>query len=209
VGVILLLAVGLPVLLLGGCAAVVIALSSSTPDRVVVQPDPPVAKQPLQEPVVTDAPPAQDVEETQTAEQPSSAKVGGTITLQGIKPTLKVAVTLNRFVSSATPAHDFMKPKAGNRFVAVQLTLANQGQDVYGDSPSNGALVIDEQGQQYRSTLYEVREGPSFGGSATINTGDSRKGMIVFEVPEGVKLAKFQFALDSGIARQKGEWALS
>jgi hypothetical protein len=87
--------------------------------------------------------------------------------------------------------------------------LANQGVAVYSDSPSNGAVLIDGEGQQFRSTLHQVSEGQSFGGSATINVGDSRKGVIVFEVPEGAKLVKFQFGLNSGFAQQKGEWTLS
>ncbi len=88
------------------------------------------------------------------------------------------------------------------------MTLANRGQVVYDDSPDNGAKLIDAQGRQYNSRLHQVSEGQSFGGSATISVGDRRKGMIVFEVPEGTELAKFQFALNSGFADQKGEWLL-
>jgi hypothetical protein len=203
---ILTLAVGLPLLLLGGCAAVVLVLADTGRDAVVTEADSPNMVIPSKEPA-TSAPPA---EESQPAkEEPSTATVGGAITLQGMDAGLKVTVTLVKMVDPATPAQDFMKPKAGNKFVAVEVTLQNAGQAVYSDSPTNGAMLIDGEGQQYRSTLYDVREGQSFGGSATINAGDSRKGVIVFEVPEAAKLAKFQFALDSGFAEQKGEWALN
>ncbi|MEO3889520.1 hypothetical protein [Nonomuraea sp. B5E05] len=50
-------------------------------------------------------------------------------------------------------------------------------------------------GQQYRSSFHDVREGQSFGGSSTIHVRDTRKGVIVYEVPEGAKPAKFQYAL--------------
>ncbi|GAA1675919.1 hypothetical protein GCM10009733_086170 [Nonomuraea maheshkhaliensis] len=135
--------------------------------------------------------------------------VGEAVALAGRTPGLRMSVTVNQVVAAATPASDLLKPKAGAKLVAVEVTLANTSQAVYGDAPSNGAWLIDTQGQQYRSTVYTVREGQSFGGSATINAGDSRKGMIVFEVPEGAVPAKFQFALDSGFAEQKGEWTLS
>lgn len=135
--------------------------------------------------------------------------VGEAVTLAGRTPGLQMSVTVNQLVAAATPASDLLKPKAGAKLVAVQVTLVNTSQAVYGDAPSNGAWLIDTQGQQYRSSVYGVREGQSFGGSATINAGDSRKGMIVFEVPEGAVPAKFQFALDSGYAVQKGEWTLS
>ncbi|MDP9849663.1 hypothetical protein [Streptosporangium lutulentum] len=51
-----------------------------------------------------------------------------------------------------------------------------------------------------------MQEGVSFGGSVTMGAGDSRKGIIVFEVPQAAKISKFQFALNSGFADQKGEW---
>jgi hypothetical protein len=135
--------------------------------------------------------------------------VGEAVTLAGRTPGLQMSVTVDQLVAAATPASDLLKPKAGAKLVAVQVTLVNTSQSVYGDAPSNGAWLIDAQGQQYRSTVHGVREGQSFGGGATINAGDSRQGMIVFEVPEGAVPAKFQFALDSGYAEQKGEWTLS
>lgn len=206
---ILVLAVGLPLLLMGGCAAVVLVLADTGRDAVVTEADSPNMTLPSREPAGS-APPAESTAPpAETKEEPATATVGGAITLQGMDAGLKVTVTVTKLVNPATPAQDFMKPKAGNRFIAVEVTLQNAGQAVYSDSPTNGAMLIDSEGQQYRSTLYDVREGQSFGGSATINAGDSRKGVIVFEVPEATKLAKFQFGLDSGFAEQKGEWTLS
>lgn len=198
VGLIVALAVGLALLLLAGGCAVLLALSN--PSRVITRPDSPGAQRPSSV--------APTNEPSAAKQQPSSAKIGEAITLQGFDPGLKISVTVNQVVSPATPAQDFIKPKSGNRFVAVQVTLTNVGQAVYTDSPTNGAFLIDGDQQQHRSTFGDVREGQSFGGTATINTGDARKGMIVYEVPEGAKLVKFQFALNSGMADQKGEWVI-
>ncbi|TMR94342.1 DUF4352 domain-containing protein [Nonomuraea basaltis] len=212
IGLIVLLAVGVPLLLLGGCAAVVLVLSGTVTSReaLVTEADSPNMVLPSGGPA-SSAPAAEStappVEEAK--EQPSTATVGGSLTLEGTDPGLQMTVTVNKLVNPATPAQDFMKPKTGNKFVAVQVTLSNVGQAVYSDAPTNGALLIDGEGQQYRSTFYEVREGQPFGGMATINNGDSRKGVIVFEVPETAKPAKFQFGLNSGFADQKGEWTLS
>lgn len=208
---ILILAIGLPLLLLGGCAAVVLVLADTGGrERIVTEADPPDVVVPTRAPDAS-APPA--AEATAAAEQPtqqeqSTASVGGSITLEGRDPGLKMAVTVNQFVNPATPAEDYMKPKTGSKFVAVQLTLSNVGQAVYSGSPENGAYVIDDQGQQYQSTYARIREGQGFDGSATINAGDTRKGVIVFAVPESAKLVKFQYALNSGFADQKGEWTL-
>lgn len=206
VGLIVLLAVGIPLFLLGGCAALVVVLSPTSRDAVVTEVDSPNLVLPSRAP--TSNQPTEEAKAEEAKKEPSTAAVGGAITLQGTDPGLKMTVTVNQLVNPAAPAQDFMKPKTGNRFVAVQVTLANVGQAVYSDSPTNGAMLIDGEGQQYQAAIYDVREGQSFGGSATINAGDSRKGMIVFEVPESAKLAKLQFALNSGFADQKGEWTL-
>ncbi|MFG1709375.1 DUF4352 domain-containing protein [Nonomuraea sp. M3C6] len=223
-GVILLLAIGLPVLLLGGCGAMFFVLTAETAtvtaqegdsldlrteaddDQPKVQLD--LSNPPSAAPEQATPPSAAPEQTAAQPQQQAAAKIGDTITLQGRDPGLKVAVTVNQVIPQATPASSLLKPQTGKRYVAVQLTLTNQGQAPYSDAPDNGALLIDGEGQQHRPGIAAVSEGESFGGSATINTGDSRKGMIVFEVPETATLAKLQFALDSGFADQKGEWAL-
>ncbi|WP_214106781.1 DUF4352 domain-containing protein [Acrocarpospora catenulata] len=196
--------------LLGSCAVIVAVIRPST--TVVTEPDAARERitQATSETAAAEQPPAQTepTADAQPATAPPAdapAAIGSAITLSGMKSTLKVAVTVTRVIPG-TPKNQFLKPDAGNRWVAVELELANVGQDVYSDSPSNGAYLIDSEGQQYRTTFGEVQEGVSFGGSVTVSTGDRRKGVLVFEVPESARLAKFQFALNSGFADQKGEW---
>lgn len=217
--------VGLPLVVLFSCTSAVIVLGttptsdpSSRPpvaqdsptDGLLIAPytTPPAqatapaveTQQPSQSAPAVETPPANT--------QPSTAAVGATLVLQGRDPGLKVSGTVTKVFDKATPASDFIKPKTGSRYVAVEVQLANTGQAVYDDAPSNGARLIDDQGQQYSATVGQVREGVAIGGAVTVGVGDSRKGVIVFEVPEAVKPAKFQFGLDSGFADQKGEWAI-
>ncbi|GII65074.1 hypothetical protein Skr01_51590 [Sphaerisporangium krabiense] len=191
------------VLLFGGCAALVVLAGSSTPQVVVATA--PKASQPAR----SDDTPAQPSTNTQppAATPASAAAVGATLLLEGMDAGLKIDVTVTKVVEKATPANDYSRPKTGNRYVAIELQLTNKGQAVYDDSPSNGAKLIDDQGQQYNSTFGDVREGVLLS-SVTITPGDSRKGVILYEIPEAVKLAKFQFGLNSGFASQKGEWNL-
>lgn len=197
-----------PVLLLFGCVAAVVSVSGDT--TVTTRKDQPTAAQsaPIAEAeeAPTEEAPTQEAPTQEPESGPSAAAVGGTITLKGIESDLQVAVTLEKVVENATPKVDFLKPKDGNRFFAVQLTLKNTGRQAYSDSPSNGALLIDTEGQQYQSTFGDVQEGVSFAGSVTMGSGDSRKGVIVFEVPKTTKIEKLQFALNSGFADHKGEW---
>lgn len=96
-------------------------------------------------------------------------------------------------------------PNKGNRFVAVQLRLTNVGTLNYDDSPSNGAALIDVEGQQYTSAFFDSAEGAPLG-SPKIAVGAMRLGFITFEVPKSVDLALFQFTLDSGFGPETGEW---
>ncbi|MGI5285320.1 DUF4352 domain-containing protein [Nonomuraea polychroma] len=157
--VILLLAIGLPLLLLGGCGAVFFVLTadqSSVAAREALQTeadeDPPdVQLDPGTAPPPSAAPEQTTAPDQTTIQQQQAAKIGDAITLEGNDPGLKVAVTVNWLFSPATPADTFTKPQTGKRFVAVEVTLTNQGQAVYSDSPTNGAVLIDAEGQQYRA----------------------------------------------------------
>ncbi|ETK36091.1 DUF4352 domain-containing protein [Microbispora sp. ATCC PTA-5024] len=189
-------------LLFGGCAAIVALAGNSTPDVVTATAPTATEAQPQ------DQPQDQPADTTPPGGAPEPVAVGATVSLKGIDQGLKVDVTVTKVVNDATPKNEFTKPQDGNRYVAVEVKLGNTGQAVYDDSPSNGAKLIDDQGQQYNSTFGEVREGVLLN-AVTVRPGDSRKGVILFEVPKSTKLAKFQFSLNSGFADQTGEWVLS
>ncbi len=150
-----------------------------------------------------------------TSTQPNSAAptsgtatVGDTIELRGIDESERIKVTLVRFVDPASGATDLDEPAAGKRFVAAQFRLNNVGTATYDDSPSNGATVIDSDGQQFDSSLSDVSAGQSFAASTTIAPGDTALGYISFEVTKDANITRVQFALDSGFADQKGEWTV-
>jgi hypothetical protein len=120
----------------------------------------------------------------------------------------KVAVTVLGTVDPATGL-DGYTPKTGYRFVGVQLRLANIGTQIYDDSPENGALLIDDRGEQHYADLAEITSGDGFGGHVRMTGEDSRTGYVVFQVAQGAKLRLFQFALDSGFAPSMGQWSLT
>ncbi|MFG1701088.1 DUF4352 domain-containing protein [Nonomuraea sp. NPDC049309] len=231
---IVLLVVGLPLLLAGGGASLAIVLTEDGgPDArgsaTMVMPS--------REPLAGTPGPAQSTDPAQglydpaqaqptdpagrpPASQPASqgqgqnqgqgtAGLGGTIALQATDPGLKVTVTVNRVIDPATPAGDFLKPEAGKKLVAVELTLANTGQTDYDDTPLVSAWLIDHENHQYTPGLDRIREGQAFGGSVSISGGDSRKGVVVFEVPQTARPAKLQYAIKGGLGSQRAEWTLA
>ena len=136
-----------------------------------------------------------------------TAGVGAAITLTGAK-SLKMGVTVKAVVDNA-PSAKYSKPKAGNRYFAVQLELANTGTVVYSDSPTNRVTLIDTAGQMWDTTYGETGAGPGFAGSVTIAPDDSRVGWLVFEVPVDQPITKLQVILDSGFADVVGEWSVA
>lgn len=138
----------------------------------------------------------------------SPARVGSTLTLTGNDPGEKMAVTVTRVVSHAQPADEFSSPDPGKRFYAVQFRLADTGTTAYSDSPSNGAAVVDSAGQSYQSSIYDVAGCESFPGTENIAAGDKGLGCVVFQVPDGAKITKVQFTLDSGFGPATGQWAV-
>jgi Domain of unknown function (DUF4352) len=138
-----------------------------------------------------------------------AARVGDTLTLSGFEEELQMAVRVQEVYDPAQPQGRFDRPESRTRYVAVGMTLENVGSDVYSDSPSNGAFLIDTEGQQFTTWL-----GPSWMIAKTlapprIAPADSRLGCVVFQVPEPVVPDRFQFTLESGFGPETGEWRLS
>ncbi|MFJ2239730.1 hypothetical protein [Streptomyces sp. NPDC087859] len=77
---------------------------------------------------------------------------------------------------------------------------------MYDDSPTNGARLLDTQGQQFDSAYQDTIVGPGFPGSITVAPGDTALGFITFEVPASSKIAKVQFAMNSGFSANTGQW---
>ncbi|MFG2785522.1 DUF4352 domain-containing protein [Streptomyces prunicolor] len=135
----------------------------------------------------------------------SDSKVGDTLGLTGTNSGEKLDVTVVKVVDPAG-ARQYENPSAGDRFVSVQFKLKNTGTAVYNDSPSNGATVIDKDGQRFSASLNNSTAGPSFPGSITIRPGKTALGFITFEVPKASRVATVQFAMDSGFSDDVGEW---
>ncbi|MEV4290299.1 DUF4352 domain-containing protein [Nonomuraea bangladeshensis] len=208
---ILLLAIGLPLLLLSGAGSVYFVLTAGEASVA--------ARHATEAGTGDDAPDVlfdQDPSQTpspspSSAPSSSAAALGQPLTLTGTDPGVSVAVTVEQLVSPATPADELFKPATGNRYVAVQLALVNQGQSAYSDTLGTGALLVDGAGQEYRANpTARVSEAQSFdgAGAVTIGVGESRRGALVFEIPETATPVTFRFALDGGLATQKGEWRL-
>ncbi|MEU8138612.1 DUF4352 domain-containing protein [Streptodolium elevatio] len=136
------------------------------------------------------------------------AKVGDTISLTGFEG-VKLDATVVKIVDPATTDNEFMKPKSGMRLVAVQWRIANTGNVPVDSGPTSGSSLVDTEGQQFDPTYATTTAGPEFPSGAKIPPGESRLGVVAYEVPTGSKVVKIQYGANSGFARQTGQWTVS
>ena len=129
------------------------------------------------------APPSSDI---QPPAKNISGQVGTVMVLNGVGVTV-VTVDLN-----AKPSNDFITPKAGNRFVAVQVLYENTGTDPYDYNPFDWKLT-DSAGFSYDSAFTDI--GPQLN-SGTIQPGERARGFISYEVPTSA--TGLQLRLTSG-----------
>jgi len=138
----------------------------------------------------------------------TDAKVGDTLSLTGTQKGEALDVTVTKVVNPARAEDAYLTPSAGDHLVAVQFRLKNTGTALYNDSPSNGAAVVDKDGQRFDASLDPTAAGVEFPGSVTIRPGGKALGYVTFEVPNGSAVTAVQFSMDSGFSDDVGEWAV-
>ena len=140
-----------------------------------------------------------------SSEPAQTAKIGSTVNIGGSKG---LAVTLSQVIDPATGnPDDDSTPDPGKRFVAVDLTIVNNGTASYQDDANNDVTLIGTDNQSYTPDFNDVTECTNFdSGQYTLAAGESTTGCVVFQVPDGVNAAKVQFQTTSGLSSSTGEW---
>lgn len=145
--------------------------------------------------------------ETSSPKQ-TTAHVGDTLTLGGLKEDEQIAVTIKKWADPAKSNDEYITPQKGMRWVAGQFELTNTGTAVYSDSPGNSAQVADAEGQRFQSTMVggTLTAGPEMTSDLKLPRGEKALGWIVFEVPKDSKVVSVQFTMNSGFADETGQW---
>lgn len=135
-----------------------------------------------------------------------AARVGQPVTIKGNDSGSKLQVTVKK-VQDTRPADQFSTVDKGKRLVAVQFRLVNTGTATYSDAPSNGAKVVDKQGQQYEADIFfdKIAAGPMLPSSMKLAPKNKALGYLTFQVPKRSKIAQVQFSMDSGFGGT-GQW---
>jgi hypothetical protein len=146
---------------------------------------------------------AADVLDKRAAASPTAAPAGasaGSAAAGNQKVSGNVAVTLNgfQFLERGT----YIQPKEGMAFLAVDLTVRNQGQEEV--TVGSRALTLkDAGGAEYRRNL---TGGSKPSPASTLAAGQSSSGEISFEVP--VTATAFQLVLTGGEGAPPAVWEI-
>jgi hypothetical protein len=123
-----------------------------------------------------------------------------------------VSIEVTAIKLTEVPTTQLSQPAAGKHYVGVELRIKNTGSSVYETSPSlNAKLVLANGTPMNTATIVDPNSTCSsagFASSVSISPGDLERGCLPFEVPNGAKPAKFQFAA-SAFGSDTGEWTLS
>ncbi|WKD30805.1 hypothetical protein [Streptomyces xanthophaeus] len=131
---------------------------------------------------------------------------GETISLTGNGPGLRLDVTLTQVVDPASPAGP--ESTGTDRLVATRFRLENTGTAVYQDSPAPAAHLLDTAGQRFTGDDVPTTAGPAFPETVTLDPGGTAEGFVAFRIPADAEPAAVQFALDTGLADDVGQWSL-
>lgn len=163
---------------------------------------------------VTPSPSARATSPAKTTPKPSVSEfpaVGATLALSGESSGERYQVTLTSVVDPASESDGMGLLPAGQKLVAVNLTVKNVGRGIQQESIDDNVTLIDSAGHTYDGISelgYSVSQCQTFGGQATLPPGQSESGCVVFQIPSAAVLAKFQYIPDAGFASSLTEWNL-
>lgn len=137
---------------------------------------------------------------------PAKASVG---TVQEVRTADggKLQVTVVKVVDPATSSTEGLRPADGERWVAVQLKIANTGAKAVTDN-LYGFRIADAQGQAVNIQAdAETTAGPMLDVLQGLNLapGDATLGFITLHLPMAAKLARIQYSPQGGTTAQ---WTL-
>jgi hypothetical protein len=139
-------------------------------------------------------------------EGPTKVALGEEATLTGLKGDMKVRVTK---VIDPLPNPETERPKAGRRFVGVQVTLTNVGKAAYRDAPLNGSMLVTDLPKAANPTILLGGKCTSkLGTKLRMPAGTEKSLCLPFQVKKKAKISAFRFRLNSGFGPETGEWTV-
>ncbi|MCU1488616.1 MAG: hypothetical protein JWM85_21 [Acidimicrobiaceae bacterium] len=123
--------------------------------------------------------------------------IGTTLDVHDLSKNV-LAVTVTQVIDPASGVDQYTTPNSGDRFVAVDMNLANQSQATISDDANSDTTVIGTDNQAYTADFNSVSQCTNFSnGEFTMLQGGAESGCVVFQLPNGVNVKAVQFSFDS------------
>ncbi|WP_405475259.1 hypothetical protein [Streptomyces sp. NBC_00009] len=154
---------------------------------------------------------------TPSSTTPSGAKVGDTLSLEGVPGMgatghVQADVTLTKYEDNAKPSLEAFAAPDGQRLVAAKFTILSTGDATYDDPGNFGGKVIDSTGKVYTGKPGSPTAGESLDLTLILQPGDKATGWVIFNVPQDAKIAAVTYQMDS-LLQTNGEhtdrWTLA
>ena len=137
---------------------------------------------------------------TSSSPSPTTAQPTNSLSVHDFSGNTLI-VTVNG-VSPATPARSGFAPLAGNRLVALSLTLTDTGPGTISSDADTDATLTGTNDQTYMAVFDPVAGCTNFsGGTYTLRDGATETGCVVFQIPVDVSDSSVQFSLGDGIVQ--------
>ena len=159
---------------------------------------------------------APTAEASPSSTTPSGAKLGDTLSLEGMAGLgasghVQADVTLTAYEDNAKPSLEIFGAPDGQRLVATEFTILSTGDAAYDDPGNLGPKVIDSTGKVYHGKPGIPTAGDSFDLTIILPPGEKATGWVIFNVPEDAKITAVTYQLDSIIQEEGdhvGRWNL-
>ena len=139
--------------------------------------------------------------------QDGTGQVGDKFTFEN--GNSRYEVTLLGVEQQAKPDSEYASVQAGHHLAAAQFRVAAVSGSV-DENANNSATVTGTNEQAYTSSVSGIAAGTNFAsGSIRLQPGNSLLGWVSFELPNGVQVAKVQWAPNQGLSPHAEEWKVS
>ncbi|WP_051275981.1 NERD domain-containing protein [Marmoricola sp. URHB0036] len=126
--------------------------------------------------------------------------IGTTVSVAGIakRPSLEVTAGTPAVTRSKLPG---VTVTPGNELVAIPVSVHNTGDKDWASRSDVHAELTDSSGATYSSdpAYTSVGTGQALPAKVTLSPGERTSGLVVFEVPRGVEVAKFRLRVGPGL----------
>ncbi|HUZ70393.1 MAG TPA: DUF4352 domain-containing protein [Candidatus Saccharimonadales bacterium] len=111
-----------------------------------------------------------------------------------------MTVTLTAVQDPAKSTSVYLQPDNGKRFVAAKFTIVGTS-GTFADDANNDASVVGSDSQTYTADFDPVRGCTNFNsGEFSVASGQTSVGCVVFQIPNGVKVAQVEWGAAFGAA---------